>query len=104
MSVLKIEENEFEEKVNNSGKKVLVDFYAEWCGPCKMLGPVIEEISEEVDNCEFYKVNIDEAGELAERYGIMSIPTLLIFEKGELVNQVVGFRTKDELKEILASE
>ena len=104
MSVLKIEENEFEEKVNNSEKRVLVDFYAEWCGPCKMLGPVIEEISEEVDNCEFYKVNIDEAGELAERYGIMSIPTLLIFEKGELVNQVVGFRTKDELKEILASE
>ena len=104
MSVLKIEENEFDEKVNNSEKRVLVDFYAEWCGPCKMLGPVIEEISEEVDNCEFYKVNIDEAGELAERYGIMSIPTLLIFEKGELVNQVVGFRTKDELKEILASE
>lgn len=101
MSVLKIEENEFEEKVNNSEKRVLVDFYAEWCGPCKMLGPVIEEISEEIDNCEFYKVNIDEAGELAERYGIMSIPTLLIFEKGELVNQVVGFRTKDELKEML---
>ena len=53
MSVLKIEENEFDEKVNNSEKRVLVDFYAEWCGPCKMLGPVIEEISEEVDNCEF---------------------------------------------------
>lgn len=101
MSVLKIEENEFEEKVNNLEKKVLVDFYADWCGPCKMLGPVIEELSEEIDDCEFYKVNIDEAGELAERYGIMSIPTLLIFKKGELVNQEVGFKTKDELKEIL---
>lgn len=104
MSVLKINENEFEEKVNNSEKKVLVDCYADWCGPCKMLAPVIEELSEEVENVEFYKLNIDESGEIAERYGIMSIPTLLIFKNNELIDTLVGFRTKEELKEMLTGE
>lgn len=104
MSVLKINENEFEEKVNNSEKKVLVDCYADWCGPCKMLAPVIEELSEEVENVEFYKLNIDESGEIAERYGIMSIPTLLIFKNNELIDTLVGFRTKEELKKILTGE
>ena len=104
MSVLKINENEFEEKVNNSEKKVLVDCYADWCGPCKMLAPVIEELSEEIENVEFYKLNIDESGEIAERYGIMSIPTLLIFKNNELIDTLVGFRTKEELKEMLTGE
>ena len=104
MSVIKISENEFEEKVKNSEKKVLVDCYADWCGPCKMLAPVIEELSEEVPDCEFYKLNVDESGEIAEKYGIMSIPTLLIFKSNELIDTLVGFRTKEELKKILTGE
>ena len=99
MKVVEIKEKEFDEKIK--GKKVLVDCYAPWCGPCRMLSPVIDEVSEEIEDVEFYKINMDDANEVGVKYGIMSIPTILYFENGELREQVVGFKTKDELKELL---
>ena len=99
MSVVEIKENEFEEKIKNG--KVLVDCYATWCGPCKMLSPIIDELSEEVDTCTFYKIDIDDAEEVSEKYNIVSIPTLLLFENGELKKQIVGFKSKEELEEII---
>ena len=101
MKVIKINSNEFEEKVKKSNNKILVDCYADWCGPCKMLSPIIDEVSEEIDTCEFYKLNVDEAGEIAAEYGIMSIPTILIFENGELKSQTAGFMSKSELIELI---
>lgn len=99
MAVIEIKENEFENKIK--GKKVLVDCYAPWCGPCKMLSPIVDQVSDEISSCEFYKLNVDEADEISSKYGIMSIPTLLLFENGELKRQVVGFMSKDELKKIV---
>lgn len=99
MSVVEIKENEFEEKIKNG--KVLVDCYATWCGPCKMLSPIIDELSEEVDTCTFYKIDIDDAEEVSEKYNIVSIPTVLLFENGELKKQTVGFKSKEELEEII---
>ncbi len=81
--------------------KVLVDCYAEWCGPCKMLSPIIDEISEEVTDYSFYKLNVDECDVVTHEYMVMSIPTLLIFENGELKEKTVGFKSKEELKELL---
>ena len=96
MKVVEIKEKEFKEKIK--GERVLIDCYAPWCGPCRMLSPVIDELAEEIDNVEFYKLNTDEAEEISMEYGIMTIPTILYFEKGELKNQSVGFKTKEELK------
>ena len=102
MSVIEINENEFEERIKNSkNNKVLVDCYATWCGPCKMLAPVIDELAEEITTCDFYKIDIDNAPSIAMKYNIMSIPTLLIFENNELKQTLVGLRPKDELKKII---
>lgn len=101
MNVIEIKQNEFDEKVSNSDKKVLIDVYANWCGPCKMLSSIIDELSNEIDNINFYKLDIDKSEDIARRYGIMSIPTLLIFDNGELKEKIVGFKNKEELKEIL---
>ena len=98
--VKEIKENEFKEAIKEG--KVLVDCYADWCGPCRMLSPVVDELSEELKDMKFYKLNIDDAEEVATEYGIMSIPNLLVFENGKLKNQLVGFRTKDELKKDLS--
>ncbi len=81
--------------------KVLVDCYAPWCGPCRMLGPVIEEVAKENTEYKFYKLNVDDAEEVAIKFGIMSIPTILIFENGELKTKEVGFRSKSELDNLL---
>lgn len=97
--VTEIKENEFAEKIKEG--KVLVDFYAEWCGPCKMLAPIVEEVSVEVTNYTFYKVNVDEAPEIARKLGIMSIPTLIKFENGEQKDKSIGLRTKEDLIEWL---
>lgn len=80
--------------------KVLIDFYAEWCGPCKMLSPILEKVSNDL-KVDTYKVNVDEVEDLAREYAIMSIPTLLLFEKGELVNKHIGFMVEEELREFL---
>lgn len=99
MEVIEINESEFKDKIK--GEKVVIDCYAPWCGPCKMISPIIEEIASESNNCEFYKLNVDEADEVSQEYSIMSIPTILHFENGKLLNTIVGFKTKDELKELL---
>jgi len=101
MEVIKIKEEEFEEKVLKSDKKVLVDFYADWCGPCKMLSPVIEKLAEEIDDISFVKINVDDAENIARSYGVMSIPSLFVFENGEVVKNSVGFKSMDELKEFI---
>ena len=99
MSVIEINETEFSEKIQSG--KVLIDCYAPWCGPCKMLSPIIDELAEEISEVEFYKINIDDASEVTDKYEIVSIPTILYFENGKLKTSSVGFKSKDELKEII---
>ena len=89
MSVLKITSENYEEEVLNSKEKVLIDFYADWCGPCKMMAPVVEEVANELEGkLKVGKVNVDENQDLAIKYGIMSIPTLVVIENGETLNNV----------------
>lgn len=80
---------------------VLVDFYADWCGPCKMMGPVLEEIDHEMEEVTIYKLNVDEQGAIAQQFGVMSIPTLILFKDGVKVNQTVGFSPKPLLQEFI---
>ena len=82
---------------------VFADFYADWCGPCKMLAPIVEELETEQTDVKFVKVNVDDIPDLAERYGIMSIPALFVFKNGETAGQTLGFQPKANLKELLAS-
>jgi len=92
----------FEEEVLRSEKPVLVDFYAEWCGPCKMMAPVIDELAEEMkDSWLVCKVNVDEAPEAAGKYGVQSIPTLIVFKKGEETNRSMGFKSKEAVKALM---
>lgn len=91
----------FDEEVLNYKGKVLVDFWAEWCGPCMMLGPIIEEVSEEIDDVKFCKVNCDEARDVALQFGIMTIPNLIVFENGEQVNQSIGYIEKEDVLELI---
>lgn len=94
----------FEEKVLKSDKPVIVDFFATWCGPCKMLAPIIEQVSEEVSNrVNIYKVDVDECPASASRYGIMSIPTVIAFKNGEIANKLVGLVQKDKLLNLVDS-
>ena len=102
MSVLKITGDNFEGEVLKSNKTVLIDFYADWCGPCRMMSPIIDQIAEEMqDKIKVGKVNVDENQELAMEYGVMSIPTIVIIENGEVKNTLVGVRDKNEIKEML---
>lgn len=87
----------FEDEVIKSDKPVLVDFWATWCGPCKMQGPVLEKFAEEYENIKVGKVNVDDEPELADKFSIMSIPTLAYFENGELVKKEAGFKKLEEL-------
>lgn len=94
--------NNFEELVLNADKPVLVDFWAPWCMPCRMLAPTIEEIAEDAKGKAYVgKVNVDEEAELAIKYGVRSIPTLLFFEKGQLVNRMVGVQDKEDIETAL---
>lgn len=99
--VLEIGSENFQKEVLESDKKVLVDFYADWCGPCKRLSPIIEEIAGEEEQVKFVKLNIDDAQDIAIEYQVMSIPTLVIFENGKEVNRSVGLIDKEKLKELI---
>ena len=100
MSVVDVTDKNFESEVLKSDLPVLVDFWAEWCGPCKMISPIVEEISSELSGkLKVAKVNVDDAQELAAKFNVMSIPTLLIFKGGEPVEQIVGAVAKDQLME-----
>ncbi|MCH5300275.1 MAG: thioredoxin [Ruminococcus sp.] len=94
---------DFETEVLNNSKPVIVDFYADWCGPCKMMAPVFKELSSEITDCDFYKINIDNEQDLASKYQVMSIPTVIIFKDGEPVLTSVGFLSKDDLAEKIES-
>lgn len=98
MAEITLTVDNFEEEVLNSDKKVLVDFWASWCGPCKMIAPVIEEIADEYDGkVKVGKVNVDEEAALAEAYGISSIPSLILFKDGKAADMMVGLRSKSEI-------
>ncbi|MBE7055397.1 MAG: thioredoxin [Ruminococcaceae bacterium] len=101
MSVVKITKSNFEESVLNSDKTVLLDFYADWCGPCKMLSPIVEEIAAEHPEIVVGKVNVDEDGELAMKFGVMSIPALFAVKDGEVINKTVGYSPKEEILAML---
>lgn len=96
MSVLKVNKSNFEE-IKNSEKPVLLDFYADWCGPCRMVSPVIDEIAEERDDIVVGKVNVDEEEELAGQFGVFSIPTLVVLKGGKVVNQSTGAKPKAQI-------
>lgn len=101
MSVLKITAENFEQEVLRSEKPVLIDFYADWCGPCKMMAPVIEEVAEEVPDVKVGKLNIDNELEIAQKYGVMSIPTLIVFKNGEAVKRDLGAKPKKAVLDML---
>lgn len=103
MSEIILTDQNFEEEVIKSNVPVLVDFWAPWCGPCQMMGPVIEEISNEIDSskAKVGKLNVDESQIIAGKYQVMSIPTFLIFKDGQVVDQMVGGVQKERLKELL---
>lgn len=97
MNVLKITNKNFEEEVLNSDKPVIIDFYADWCGPCKMMSPIIDNIAEENSDIKVGKVNVDEAQEIAIKYNIMSIPTIIIFKEGKEYKKFVGVTSKENI-------
>ncbi len=101
MAELTITTSNFEEEVLKSEVPVLVDFWAAWCGPCKMLSPIIKEIADEVQGVKIGKVNVDEEPDLAMKYKIMSIPTVMVFKNGEVVNKAIGMQTKAALLQLL---
>ncbi len=101
MAVLTITKENFDKEVLNSDQPVLLDFWATWCGPCRMLSPIVDEIAEEVTGKKVGKVNVDEQPELAQTFGIMSIPTLLVFKDGKVVNKAVGVKPKQAIIQML---
>ena len=101
MSVVKITKENYQETVLNTDRKVLLDFWAPWCGPCRMVSPIVDEIAEERKDILVGKINVDEEMELASRFQIMSIPTLVVIHNGQVVNQVVGARPKDAILSLL---
>ena len=101
MSAININKNNFQSEVLNSDKKVLLDFWAPWCGPCRMVVPIVEEIADERPDIKVGKIDVNEEVELASRFGIMSIPTLVVIENGKIVKQATGARPKDAILAML---
>ena len=100
MSVVKVNIENFD-SIKSSDKKVLLDFYADWCGPCRMVAPIVEEIANENPQYVVGKINVDNERELAEAFGVYSIPTLVVMDKGNIVNKATGARPKDEILKLL---
>lgn len=99
-----LNDNSFNEEINKEGV-IVVDFFASWCGPCKMLAPVFEDLSNEMgDNANFFKVDIDQSLELARTYGINTVPTMLVFKNGEVVDKIVGFMPKESLRSKISEQ
>ena len=101
MAVMTITKENFEKEVLDSREPVLLDFWASWCGPCRMVSPIVDEIAEEVTDTKVGKVNVDEQPELAERFGVMSIPTLVVMKNGKIAQQAVGARPKSDILAML---
>ena len=101
MAIVEINNANFNSEVLESDQKVLVDFWAPWCGPCRMVSPIVDEIASESDNVKVCKINIDEQPQLASQYGVMSIPTLMVFENGDVVEKAVGARNKAFILQML---
>ena len=97
MSVLRITSNNFEKEVIKTEEPVIIDFYADWCGPCKMMSPIIDSIAEEINNAKVGKINVDESQDLATRYNVMSIPTIIIFKDGKPYKKFVGVTSKENI-------
>ena len=102
MSVIKVNKDNFDAEVLASDKTVLVDFYADWCGPCRMVSPIVDAIAEEYPEYKVVQVNVDDDSELAVRFGIMTIPSLFVFKGGEIAAQSVGAKTKAQILAMLA--
>jgi thioredoxin 1 len=101
MSVIHINQDNFQAEVLNSDKKVLLDFWASWCGPCRMVSPILDAIAQERDDIKVCKINVDEEPELASEYSIMSIPTLMVVEDGQIISKAMGARPKDAILAML---
>ena len=101
MAVIKVTNDNFETAVLQTSKPVLIDFYATWCGPCRMVSPLVDEIAEENSDYQICKVDVDEAPELAQKFGVMSIPTLVVLEQGKVITQNVGALPKNAILDLL---
>lgn len=101
MSIVNLTRNNFKTEVMQSDKTVLIDFWAEWCGPCRMMSPVIDEVAETLSDVKVCKVNVDEASDLASVFGIESIPTLVVIKNGQTVNKSIGLISKEQVLQLL---
>ena len=102
--IINLNKESFEKVISSSDKTTLIDFWAPWCGPCKALGPTLEELNNELqDQVDIYKVNVDENTALAQEHGVQSIPTILVYKNGSISQTLVGLKSKEELKEIIQS-
>jgi thioredoxin 1 len=101
MPTVKVTSANFESEVIKSNKPVIIDFYADWCGPCKILGPTMEQIADERSDLKVVKINVDEEGELAQQFNVMSIPTIVVMKQGKVTNGSMGVQSKDRVLKLL---